>query len=456
MFKVNIMHKSKLENNQQGAATLLVTVMLLIGVTLIALFATRVGILDQRISGNEVRHKEAFANAEAGLEQAASFLRANPSLHDGATAGWIPCAGLTSVFPCSVAVGASLVNPTLVYATVAASTITSSVNSVLVNSKSYLVKIGDNTTAVGLGNSADGTGEAVAQIEYAKTSLLTPGEIPPLMSPSVDLGGNFTIVPNPNGGGPGVAVSVWVNSSVTSGGGASWQTCNHGEFEAAGICMDTLDDTDAWKVCGCTENLSDSGNIGDDIVINPSADFPYSPFAFIFGVDIPGPPPPGGADSDKDDLVAETKLEIKARAKAKGKVVDDCSALAGPPTTINGVLLTDLKIPLIWVEGDCSFPTGSTVILGSRDTPLIIVVEGDVHANGTLDVWGILIGLTADFSLNGNVVVHGSAISDLPSNLTNGGYAQVYDEDVFAALADDTLTTDIAKVKYSWRDFTPN
>lgn len=428
---------------QTGAATLFVTIILLIGITLIALFATRVGILDQKISGNEYRHKEAFANAEAGMEQAASYLRANPSLHNSGTAGWSSCSGLSSVFPCDVVDDAELV-----FATVAGSTISSSVDNLpsLPESTSYLVKRGNNTIAVGAGTSADGTGNAVAMIEYAEASLLTPGQIPPLMAPIVDLGGSFTIVPNPNGGGPGVPVSAWV--SETDSGTGSWQTCQHGEYQDTGaVCIDTYDDSDSWKVCDCSENLSDSGNIGSDIVVDDATEFPYSPFAFVFQEYI------DPSDPLRDDKVAEIKTDIKSRAEAKGKVISDCSSLSGPPTTVDGELLASLDEPLVWVTGNCSFPSGSTVIIGSRDTPIILVVEGSIKANGTLDVFGLMVGLSDTFQLNGNTVVHGSAISDQPSDLTNGSYAQVYDESVFERLGDGTLTTDISKVKYSWRDF---
>jgi Tfp pilus assembly protein PilX len=415
---------------QHGAAVLVTSVILLIGVTLVVLFASRVGLLDQRISGNEVRHKEAFANAEAGLEQAAAYLRANPSLHDSATAGWATCTGSTTIFPCNIT------GATQVFATVVVNTsIDTSVNPItaLPKSQSYLVKTATTTIAVGVGASADDTGAATAQIEYAKTSLLTPGHIPPIMAPSIDLSGNFTVVPDPNGGGPGVAVSAWVNTSVTSGGSGSWQTCNHGEFQDSGVCMDTKTDTEGWGVCNCLagEQISDGTNINDDIVIDPSADFPSSPFEYVFN----------GA----------TQLEVRARAEAKGRVVADCtsSTFGGPPTTVDGTLLSALDEPLVWVTGLCDFPNNT--IIGSRTTPIILVASGDLRATGNLDIFGIVVGL-GDFQLNGGVVFHGSAISEDSTKLTNGTYKQIYDESVLNAF-DDTLAIDISKVQYSWRDF---
>ncbi|MDH5357842.1 MAG: PilX N-terminal domain-containing pilus assembly protein [Gammaproteobacteria bacterium] len=416
--------------HQRGAAVLLVSVVLLIAVTLLVMFAVRVGLLDQRMSGNEYRHKEAFANAEAGLEQAASYLRANPVLHAGDVAdGWASCTGSTAIFPCNLT-GAELVYATVVAGTSITPNLPMAGNTP--NSSAYLVKTASTTIAVGEGASDDGTGSAVAQVSFAKTSLLTPGQIPPLMMPSGDLNGSFTIVPNPNGGGPGVPISAWVKSIGTSTG--SWQTCNHGEFQDTGVCMDTKDDTVSWSTCTCIEPKSTSTSVGDDIVVD-STDFPFSPFAFIFGKDL-------STAAEVDAL----KAEIKARADDKGKVLADCTTL----DTID--LANDVEMPLIWVEGACDIGPG--VVIGDRTTPIILVVEGDIKVNANGEIWGIMVGL-ADYTMNGGAVVHGSAVSEIESKLTNGAYAQVYDESVFARLQDDTLTTDISKVQYSWRDFTP-
>ncbi len=53
---------------QQGMATLIVSIIVLIITTLMVLMATKVGIFDFRMAGNEARYKEAFTTAEAGLD----------------------------------------------------------------------------------------------------------------------------------------------------------------------------------------------------------------------------------------------------------------------------------------------------------------------------------------------------------------------------------------------------
>ncbi len=436
IHKVNDMDKNlnSIYKSQRGAAVLLISVVLLIAVTLLIVYAARVGLLDQQISGNEYRHKEAFAKAEAGMEQAASFLRANPVLHDGDVAdGWATCTGSTTIFPCDIS------GTTQVLATVVTGTsITTSIPTTVTGGQAYLVQTAAGTTAIGSGTSADGTGLAIAQVSYAKTSLLTPGSIPPLMLPTGTLNGNFNIVPDPNGGGPGVPISVWAKTTLGAGTG-NWKTCDQGEFKDSGaVCTDTKGDGDSgadWLACRCDNERSNKDDLQEDIVLYSDADFPDSPFAYLFGA---------GSTITAADLVT-LKAEIKARAEATGLLLSNCNTLEADFNALN-------RPALVWIDGDCSTGAGATI--GSRSRPIILVIDGDLTINSNSEIWGIVMGL-GDFSLNGGPVIHGSAISENSATLTNGTYYQVYDEDVFTALRDDTVNTDIAKIAYSWRDFTP-
>jgi len=406
---------------QRGAATIVVTVMLLIGVTLVAIYASKVGILDQRISGNEYRHKEAFANAEAGLDQAGAFLDANPSLHDTVAAaggGWVACGA--STVACNAVTGS-----TFIY--------TVDKIAALSESDAFLVKTATDTVAVGIGTSADATGQAIAQVAYGKSNLLSSGEIPPLMMPTGNLSGNFNIVPNPNGGGPGVPVSVWSKDTVDTSG-ANWKTCDMGEFkDGTSICMDTKSagTTRDWLACSCDTERSNSTDVNEDIVLDPASAFPVSPFAYLFGA--------GATDNG-----IALRAEIKAKAESgDGLLIQNCTTLQTDFAALTGSAL-------VWVEGDCDIPSGSLV--GNRTKPIILVVEGELRVNANSELWGILMGLD-EFVLNGGPVIHGSAIAEIQGDLTNGTYSQVYDANVFASLRDDSVNTDIAKIKYSWRDF---
>lgn len=403
-------------HKQNGAAVVVTAILLLIGVTLVVMFAAQIGLQDQRISGNQYRHKQAFANAEAGLDFAASFLRQNKSLHGGGV-GWVDCAGNTGIFPCDLDGAES------VYGTIGGGAVTSSVP-VMAGLEAYMVKVGDTTTVVGVGTSDDGSANSVVQVSYAANQLIVPGQLPPLMIPSGTLSGNFNIVPNPDGAGEGVPVSIWAKDTavVTGGGTGNWKTCDHDQFRDGGaVCQDTKGDGDTganWLSCACNTERSNKNDLNEDIVLYPADQFPTSPFAYVFG-----------------DTVENVK-------SAAGAVLPNCNSLVG---TFAGITNT----ALVWVEGDCQI-NGAEV--GSRNKPIILVVEGELRVNANSEVWGILFGF-GDFVLNGGPIIHGSAISENPSDLTNGNYAQVYDPDVFANLKDPEINTIFSRLQYSWRDF---
>ena len=60
---------------QRGAATIFITIVLLLAVGLIALYTNRAAIMEQRLSANEIRAKQAFAAANAGIEAALAHWR---------------------------------------------------------------------------------------------------------------------------------------------------------------------------------------------------------------------------------------------------------------------------------------------------------------------------------------------------------------------------------------------
>src|SRR5574337_592377 len=61
---------------QRGAATLFMTLMLLLVAGLVLLYTSRGAIMEQRLSANEIRAKQAFAAASAGLDRALAAIQA--------------------------------------------------------------------------------------------------------------------------------------------------------------------------------------------------------------------------------------------------------------------------------------------------------------------------------------------------------------------------------------------
>lgn len=63
--------------NQMGAATLLITTLLLVSVSMIAIFVANYSVMQQKISANAKRNLQAFQAAEAGLEFGINYLQKN-------------------------------------------------------------------------------------------------------------------------------------------------------------------------------------------------------------------------------------------------------------------------------------------------------------------------------------------------------------------------------------------
>jgi len=429
--------------NQSGAATLLVSIILLIGVTLITIFAARIGVMDQRIAGNEYRHKEAQAAADASLDQAASFIANNTSLYNGTVGGtypWVECTGtIAAKFPCTnggttydLAYDGDLTTTTTIESLQEGGTgiaLSSGIESNTYLTYTSSASLGNILNAIGTGKSLDGTGDAYAQISYTQISLFTPGKVPPVMTPAINLSGSFTIVPDPNGGGPGIPISAWV-TSVNTGTG-SWQTCQLWGFRdgangSGDLCSDR-DDTVTWKDCNCNpdEHMSSKANgQGADIVEVSSAEYPNSAFQYLF-----------------------PNLTVYEDILAQPDVVEltNCSGL---DTLAEGYT----KSTIVAVSGSCSVP--SNTITGSREAPLILVVRDDLSINSNSDFYGIAFAF-GDVSVNGTATVHGSLVSEQATNITNGGYTQVYDEFVHLSLTEDLVTVGLAKMKFSWMDIKP-
>ncbi len=465
---------------QKGAAVLLVSIVLLIGVTLITIFAARVGVMDQRISANEYRHKEAQSASHAALEQASAFIENNIGLYDGEIGGtypWKDCsdAAIKDDLPCTIGtttyglaydgiIGTTTIDP-VQYTVALESGITS--DSYLVHKTS---STGITLTAIGIGESLDGTGDAFSQVSYAKAEFLTPGDIPPVLASGIGLNGGFTIIADPRVSHDGVDcdavtpfnitpitnedgdvlgdISVWITSTGSSG---TWQTCGIDAFVDTGAvsafdggdlrCVYEYGDTDDWSGCACDgqNHLSDNDNGGG----TPAGHLPTYDHPDIKGYwNVIEPVPDSPFEHFFNGKTVETMRGIIAGGDGI-YVEGNCTA-----SDFDGY--EDKKRPIVWFTGDCSIPD-----VGSQTSPIIVIVEGQVTINGNTEAWGVIVGLE-DFRSNGGALIHGALIVDDAENhnfQTTGNYHQVYDFCVMSNLADPSVNTDIAKIKYSAKDF---
>ena len=181
----------------QGFVALTITLIILLLVISLSIMTGKVLVGEQRVAANEMRYREALASAEEQMARAMAAI---------ASAG-IPTLPIVGI-PATVSVAEST------------------------------VQVGPRTMPLlTLTATADPTleGEATVrqQVVVIPTIAGTP-DSPLTLAGGMAVGGNFMVVANPNGGGPGVPLSIWTDSPVdlTNGSGT---TCGQQEW-ANGTC----------------------------------------------------------------------------------------------------------------------------------------------------------------------------------------------------------------------------
>lgn len=262
---------------QRGVSTLLIAILLLAIVTVITVFAVRYGVYEQRTAANEYRYKIAFQVAEAGLNQSMEFVKTRTNVmlssapggwFDTAAPQWAPCsnalpAGM-AVDPCLaepdagrranmfryVGTGNGILPVAAVVPTFGATAGTNEVGGFPAAYASYatLCRL-DRTvptnpqctlapdpgdafyvTLVSRGTLADENAAATVKQSYGTFRLLGNSPAAPLIAAAATGLGNAQIIPNPNGGGFGIPVSVWSKGNADVSSGASFATCQLGEW----------------------------------------------------------------------------------------------------------------------------------------------------------------------------------------------------------------------------------
>jgi len=502
-------------NSQRGAAVLLISIILLIGVTLIIIFTARIGITDQRIAANEYRHKEAQASADASLEQAAAFIDNNIGLYDGdsATYPWKDCTDVSikDNFPCLIGTtayelaydgdtGTTAIDPLEFTTDLPSGTA----------SDSYLVfttsSTGNILTAIGTGASLDESGNAYAEVSYGESNFITPGRIPPVMASGVGLNGSFTIVADPrvelveiNSRSPGnpngnplsctdvephngdnkqpnplsgpvydedgnltynadgtIKYATLGNISLwvnAAGSSGTWQTCSIGEY-----------------VDASTPSTIDGVNNGALCVYEYDDEDDWSNCACPSDTHL--------SDSDNGASgIGYEPTDEHPDIKGDWNVLEPFPAspfvhfFNGDDyiSTYDSVLARAQSDDGIFIDRDCvasDFDDFDKLVIwitgdcsfddvGTQIKPIVAVVEGQATINGNSNVFGVIVGL-GDMRVNGGAIVHGALImEDAIANTfqTLGSYTQVYDFCVMSNLQDNSINTSINKFKYSAKNF---
>ncbi len=363
---------------QRGFTTFTVTLLIITILIGISVLVGKLLVADRRITLNEVQYRQAMALSELGLSDGLGRL--------GIDSGWR--SNGTTV---SQAMGSYLLSA-------------SELDGTITIGSTQVVPV----TVRAVSTLADGTATASTQVKAVRFRVLAGSPAAPLtVAGGMAVGGNFTVVANPNGGGAGVPLSVWTNGNVDLITG-SGQTCHQGDYSG-----------------GCSANISQKGDKQSDIKDNDPT-FPTDLVWYLF--------------NEKDDAAGWANLEARATQK-----LTSCASL-GPAST-----------GLIIVDGECK-PSGD---VGSTAAPVVLIVRnGDLTVNGNQKLYGLVFAYssapasaTTDVKLTGGAIVNGALVANYQLGHANGTYDARYDAAVLSNIENGAAYQVISLIPGSWRDW---
>ncbi len=172
-------------------------------------------------------------------------------------------------------------------------------------------------------------------------------------------------------------------------------------------------------------------------------------------VSLPGTPPGASLVGDdtslsalSDDQMFKSFFGMTKQQFQESPSTTNVSCAGTCNSTVLGAI--DAGARTIWVEGDMTLNSNGTY--GSPERPVILVVNGNAHIQGTITIYGVLYCQdgTWDNTGGGDAQIYGASIAE--GNFTATGTPNpTYDPNVLRRLRE--TTGQYAKVPGGWRDF---
>jgi Tfp pilus assembly protein PilX len=450
---------------QRGLAALTVALIVVVVATIVTIGVTQVGVGEQRNTGNEIRNRQSSSIGDLAIDRAAAYLRNNLRYVRSTAAGgwmqsgsvkWVPCTASTVTVPCGDGSANLFDQNWTAYSNVGnldpggnftASGSTPGPNGAF--KAHYVARAASPGSAtpgastfyvLAEGQSKDGTGRSLIRRAFTIRPLVGRAPDAPLIAAaSSNIGGTLSVVANPNGGGPGVPLSIWSGQDTDITSGATMQTCHISEYLSTDGADGTDTDITGYSLVRCPDcecpntsdmQLSNQDREGIDILdldlnaegANPdTTNFPPDLFEYVFGVPA----------ADYESI------------KSQATVVANCGGL-GPASS-----------GLYWVTGDCAVP--SNTVIGSLDAPVAIVVDNsEFQMNANSEFMGLVFlfahdGGSVDVKINGGPTLYGALISNQDIDLGTGNFTARYEGQVLRNLV--FVAASLADVPGSWKDY---
>lgn len=394
-----------LRRREDGAATLLVSMILLIAATLLVLYASNTVVGEQRMSANEVRSKQAFQAAEAGIELSIEHINAGNDFQNVSLATlngrWSSANSSYRVMFCpSAAFPAAQQCADL------------AVNGI---SPACAAPAAGQATAwvVGCGWSDDNAARKRIVTLVARTEPV-PGDVnnPLIAKGNVAFGGNPTVTNYFNN------LTVWTGATLDNTGNTGKTVIRKPSSVAGALTSNEVvaQVGNGNNVCTQAADLictTSTGVFGPDVIQGDMTLANLTPDQFF--ENFLGTPPNVYKATMPDEIVA-----------------------SGDAGTISA------GDKVYWVEGNASISQN----IGSEGHPVVLVVNGNLSLGGNATIFGVVF-VKGDLSVSGGPVIRGAVLST--GSVSSGGNLNViYDPDAVGGA--NSIGT-FAAMPGTWRDF---
>lgn len=401
-------HRPAHTTNQLGAATLLISVIILFLATILIITVSKSAIMEQMMSANEIRQRQAFEAAQAGMDHALSYFKD------------VAAGGIDRVAPYDVA---DNLTPSVV---------------TLANGSKYRVVFCNPGSALG---------ECPNNPASANPTCTTPTAVN-LKTPVVFACGwsddDFGRVAMVQSFAQAQSIAKTPSNPLTAKGAINVQ--------GSATVTNYYNNLTIWTG-GALTNV---GNSGKTFIRNPSVPPPAA-----------STPPPGSPSScsTSTDYVCPTDknhtgADIIDIDPTLGNLTDaqmflnffgaswtDFQASASQIINAADIGTVDgVKDQTIIVNGDTSFTGGMT--FGTRDRPVVMVIDGNLSGGSNVTVYGVLY-VRGNVDVTGSLDVQGAAV--VQGSVTGTGSLDVmYDP---FALDNATKIAIPGPISGSWRDW---
>ena len=363
-------------NPQRGSAALPMGVLLLFIAALILIAVSRTTLMEQRMSGNEIRTRQALQAAQAGIDQALAYMRAG-GIDQGPTTGGdgkadtisalsLPSGASFQVYYCNPAPD-PLPDP---YPPVnACEILPATCGPDFKNSEMFRTPL-----VLACGVSDDGLGRQAIVVNLSGApSMATTPENPVISKGAINVQGSATIVNYYNN------LTIWTGDPFSSVGAAGKTFVRNPSIPQPAItveppdqpntCVLTLDTKESY-ICMTDKTVRGPDIIDDDVTLGNLTDVEL--FQRFFGTDF-----------------------ITYRDSIASRVV----------TSAETSTLANINNQAIVITG--STANVSLPSMGTRDKPVVVIIEGNWAQGGNSTIYGVVY-VMGNVDVQGNVEVRGN------------------------------------------------